>query len=622
MKENQKTALLIVAAIALGGIAWASRPSSANIDIEKTVANKPLFPDFTDPRSARSMEIVDYDADKGTAKTFKVAQVGGVWVLPSHYNYPADAEQQLGQAAASLMDLKILTIAGDQASQFSEFGVVDPATAEAGAKGVGKHVTLADANGKKLLDLIIGLEVKGQPQQRYVRKGGKDDHIYVVNVSTDKLSTRFDDWIEKNLLKLNAFDIKRVQLNNYSVDIVANDIQQGERLDLTYDDKDNKWKLAQLAEGEELDDTKLNEMKNALADLRIVDVRPKPAGLSRELRKSEGIALDRQAMESLMIRGFYLTRDGELLSNQGEAVVSAKDGVQYVLRFGELAFDTDPDTGEEQVPEADAEGKVQAPKTGNNRYIFVTAQFNPDLIPAPELRAIPGEEPPADEPADEPAADDAPADEPAPGDTPPLGPEAGDEAAPPATDEGATDEGTTEEGTSEEAAPEDAAVPDNEAAEPAGPGGDDEAPAADEAAADEPAADEPATETAPAADEAPAETQPADEPAADAPAATAPDEPAAPEDPAITAIRNDNKRKQNEYEEKIKKGEERVKELNDRFADWYYVIPNDVYRKIHLDRADILKQPSAEEQAEGPDTPGEFEKLKQGLGAPAPPPAP
>ena len=580
MKENQKTALLIVVALALGGIAWASRPKPADLaQIEKSKVNQPLFPEFTDPRAARSMEIVDFDSDKGTTSTFKVAQVNGVWVLPSHYDYPADAEQQLGSAAASLMDLKILRLASSKASQFAEFGVVDPVNAPIGAKGVGKHVTLADATGKKLLDLIIGIEVKGQPKQRFVRKGGKDDTVYVVDVTTDKLSTRFDDWIEKNLLKLNAFDIKRVQLNNYSVDIAANDIKEGERLDLSFNDTDNKWSLAELAPGEELDDTKLNEMKNALADLRIVDVRRKPPGLSRELRKSEGIALDQTAMQSLMMRGFYLTRDGELLSNQGEAVVSAKDGVQYVLRFGELAFNTDPATGEEQVPAADAEGKVQAPKTGNNRYIFVTAQFNPKLIPVPELQVIPGEEPPA---TDAPAAEGEPAaDAPAPGENPPLGPEAG------------------------------AVPPENEAAKPAGPGGDDEAPAAAEPAAAPPAATEGA-----------APAQPAAAPAEGAAAPSAPAEGAAPaaEDPAIAAIRADNKRKQNEYEDKIKKGEARVQELNDRFADWYYVISNEVYRKIHLNRVDMLKKPDAEQQAEGQDTPGEFEKLKQqGLGLPAAP---
>ena len=55
-------------------------------------------------------------------------------------------------------------------------------------------------------------------------------------------------------------------------------------------------------------------------------------------------------------------------------------------------------------------------------------------------------------------------------------------------------------------------------------------------------------------------------------------------------IEKENKRKQEEYEEKLTKGKERVKELNARFADWYYVISDDVYRKIHLTRDQVVKK--------------------------------
>ena len=55
-------------------------------------------------------------------------------------------------------------------------------------------------------------------------------------------------------------------------------------------------------------------------------------------------------------------------------------------------------------------------------------------------------------------------------------------------------------------------------------------------------------------------------------------------------IERDNKRKQEDYDAKIAAGKKHVKELNDRFADWYYVISDDVYRKIHLARADFVKK--------------------------------
>ncbi len=55
-------------------------------------------------------------------------------------------------------------------------------------------------------------------------------------------------------------------------------------------------------------------------------------------------------------------------------------------------------------------------------------------------------------------------------------------------------------------------------------------------------------------------------------------------------MEKENKRKQDEYNDKLKKAQDRVKELNNRFSDWYYVISDAEYKKIHLSRADIVKQ--------------------------------
>ena len=65
---------------------------------------------------------------------------------------------------------------------------------------------MKDGKDNVLADLIIGKADKDQPQLRYVRKAGRDQ-VYKVVVQTDKLSTKFGDWIEKDLLKLNPLDI-------------------------------------------------------------------------------------------------------------------------------------------------------------------------------------------------------------------------------------------------------------------------------------------------------------------------------------------------------------------------------------------------------------------------------
>ena len=43
----------------------------------------------------------------------------------------------------------------------------------------------------------------------------------------------------------------------------------------------------------------------------------------------------------------------------------------------------------------------------------------------------------------------------------------------------------------------------------------------------------------------------------------------------------------------IAAGQEKVAELNERFGDWYFVISNDVYKKIHLGRDQVIKKKDA-----------------------------
>ena len=68
-------------------------------------------------------------------------------------------------------------------------------------------------------------------------------------------------------------------------------------------------------------------------------------------------------------------------------------------------------------------------------------------------------------------------------------------------------------------------------------------------------------------------------------------------------IEKSNAQKLEAYNTQIQQAKDRVKELNDRFADWYYVISDEVYRKIHLSRVDLVKAKGEEENAESPTLP-------------------
>ena len=57
----------------------------------------------------------------------------------------------------------------------------------------------------------------------------------------------------------------------------------------------------------------------------------------------------------------------------------------------------------------------------------------------------------------------------------------------------------------------------------------------------------------------------------------------------IAQIQASNARKQAEYDGKINKARQRAKEINENLAGWYYVISNDVYEKIRLEKNSFVK---------------------------------
>ena len=136
--------------------AWLTRPALPDRR-RGDVVGKPLFPKF-DPVEAASLRIVDFDEETSTLRPFEVTQVKDKgkmrWSIPSHDNYPADAQEQLVAAATALMGLKILEVSSDNPGDHELFGVVDPESKESqGSTGVGTRVVIKD---KKDNDAVVG----------------------------------------------------------------------------------------------------------------------------------------------------------------------------------------------------------------------------------------------------------------------------------------------------------------------------------------------------------------------------------------------------------------------------------------------------------------------------------
>lgn len=581
MSENAKTITFVVIGLVAIVIALVTRPSSAVLD-ETTLVDEYLTKDLS-ADTAKRLKIVRFDEDTATIRDFEVAEQDGLWSIPSKDGYPADAARQMAEAATSLMDLKILQVASTSDADHEGYGVIDPTSPKLrpGQKGVGTRVTMSDEQNKPLADLIVGKAVKGAEGQRYVREAGRA-LVYAVEIDRSKLSTNFDDWIEKDLLKLNSWDLQQVDIKDYSAALVQVMTPQGPgigidmndraELVLAYNDADAKWTPVKLktfdatkgergeyvdfslAEGEELNSETLNALKTALDDLQIVDVVRKPAGLSQDLKAGDDFVKNNEAKIELMMKGFTPEQSAaggpqEIISSDGEVVATMKDGVEYVLRFGNLTS-ADREQGEDPaapatpgqpVDPAAAAADAKAKNSDVHRYMFVMARLNKDAVKKPETEALP----------------ELPADEAKPADAAAEAAAAGDQNA---------------------------ATPAAEAASP------DAQAAADGANATE-------AETPPAAESAEKPADTADAEKKDEAAAPAETAEKSREVEKIMAERKrieaENQRKLEEYNELLKKGEESVKELNLRFGDWYFVIDDDVFQKVRLGRDDVIKKQDA-----------------------------
>jgi hypothetical protein len=239
-------------------------------------------------------------------------------------------------------------------------------------------------------------------------------------------------------------------------------------------EKKGRWESVTVPANDELNIERLDSLKSALDDLKIIDVSRKPAGLSADLKAVSDFTSNVEAVHSLRQMGFYVAKlddDVELFSNEGEIRVIMNDGVQYVLRFGAIAGGGDS----HKEKKADAENEKDT--GGLDRYLFVSVEFTPDVITKPKPE------------------------------TPPS---------------------------------------------------------------------------------IPKDAKPEEKKAAEA---------------KLAEIEKENKRKQDEYDQRVADGKKRVAELNARFADWYYVISDNVYRKIHLSQDDLFKKKEAAPKPQEPESP-------------------
>ena len=584
-----------LSALAAFGAWYSTQPSSVSgfADVGQL-----FFADFVDPAKAASLAVVDYDSDEKSVQTFSVKQNDdGVWVIPSHHNYPAEAEDRLAKTATSLLGLKKTAVQSRSKDDWKLYGVADPAAEGAAtAEERGTRLTLSDGSGNAVVDLIIGKAVEGRNGSFYVREPEKNT-TYVAQLNVD-LSAKFSDWIEPDLLKINQTDLVKIVLDNYSIDEQQGTINKKEILEF---DKENlattgEWKLAGLnEETEELDKSPIQSIATNLDQLKIVGVRPKPQGLDDNMRVNPAV---KQILQMQMqAQGYFIggDKDGNerLYSNEGELVAGTSNGVEYTLYFGEIARGSGKDievglsnnVTKKDEPTATPDEKVEdgsSDESGPRRYLLVKAEFNEELLGKKPVAPV---EPPKPEILNEAKSEEA-------------------------------------ETPTPDATPDTEAVPENDACDPQDE--TTETPQTETAAQEEPAkapVEEPAAQVEPPVTQSTDEqvTQPEEATAANtnpAETATTPTETpdAKPEEPKKdpkqtakeeydaamalyqtqkTAYEADLKK----YDEKVEAGKNAAKELSSRFAGWYYVISSDSFEKFRITRKDVVSGKQKPEDA-------------------------
>ena len=556
MNENSKTILFIAAAVACVALAFYTAPDARDPSAKGSKMGQALFESF-DPRSATGIEIVEIDEDDLVSKSIEVSQTEKGWLIkrPGKVDYPANADNQVKNVSSLLFDLRIIDQAAEGAGEHANFGVLDPSKANPSDAGIGKMIALKNNTGANLAQLIIGNEVEGLSNTRFVRKP-EENAVYRVELqNVNDVTTKFVDWVEKDFLDIDKWNIKQVTFDNY--EIKDGKIAPSAKQVLDYDN--SEWKLvgSNISEDEELDKEKLDDMKDAFDDLEIIDVERKPEILISSLRKgsefvdANNIQELQSSANSLIQKGFRpvneLDKDGKplsypngkpklkVVSQKGEVLVGMKDGVEYVLRFGETY----------RGPEDDENS------TGESRYIYAYARVNENLLEQPVLEPVPA-------PLMEPISDENSSSEPPT--TPDSNGSKGDNG-----DQG--QEGKPSVPPIAPPGPPPSFIPPSPPPSLTPP----PPPSPEEINSQE------TNSSAPSNGEDNFAKEKADR------------------DAEIARIKASNAQKQMEYQGKVTKAQARVNELNENLAGWYYVISNEVYEKIRLDRSDFVKAKEKEE---------------------------
>jgi hypothetical protein len=362
--------VLGVLAIATAIPAWVpSRPTNV-VDPDRSGETLNRTGKDVTAEQVASLRVVTWDDAAGAPKVFEVTQTKGSWIIPSHYNYPADGGSRVGKTSGGVRNIARGRLVTRDSKQHEELGVVDPQSEDIQLKGRGKRVVLKDTTGGVLVDLIIGKSVENSDGLVYVRDAD-DQAVYTAKVEGD-ISTRFVDWVETDLLKLKSDDVRAITVADYSVNEQTASLEERSRSTFTRAAGGSEWTSPHTPEGQRVLKDTVDKILSQATSLRLSGVR-------------------KFSLQWLTATGFFPSDNAQLLArpdtlkvsiggknyalfgNEGRVDLTTKDGLRYSLLFGEISGEDE----EKPAGEADQAKKKDAAATGLNRYMSVYVQYDP-----------------------------------------------------------------------------------------------------------------------------------------------------------------------------------------------------------------------------------------------------
>lgn len=422
MKETTRTIVYAVLGVAFSvGAYVVARVTEPEPVATFSKVGKPFYDDF-DPADAARLELTAIPEGESEPQTFRVAYTDGMWRIESHHGYPAEAKDRLSKTAAAVIGLTRISLVGDRKDQYARFGVADPTSEDlADPAAAGKRIRLLDKDDRVLADLIVGKRAENNPAETsaedddaaktkplyYVRRPD-EEQTYLARVELN-VSTKFSDWIEPDLLKLDANDVRDVLIDNYQVatgrlklpdgQVIPRDVKvDRETLELTRAEQWEDWKLEGLDDKtQSLDSAKIDALLKVVDQMTLLGVAPrlkiegqtpltadlqiKPPKSAKTMdavvatfqrlaqdlqRKGFSIQLDPKNMRTDRIKTLLETKGAipvELLSENGDLRVATDKGVVYYLHFGSLVIGTEKEIQIGGKPKPKAEPKAAGKKS-------------------------------------------------------------------------------------------------------------------------------------------------------------------------------------------------------------------------------------------------------------------